>query len=340
MLARCLEAATWAPNGSNEQAWRFVVLRSPEVRALLGPAYRDGLAHIVELYGMERPAADDDSRRARMTRSMFHLVDHVDEVPVFVLFCTRPTPGFPELLVGASIYPALQNFLLAARAHGLGTAVSSWYTYCERDLRDLIGMPDDWTMAALVAVGYPQGGHGPVRRRDVSTRHRRRPLGHAPDPLSRVRDPARSAGAQEADDRMPRSIGDTGEIVEPTSPGSPPTDDGPLRPPLAPPPPPAPKSYGWQPPPLAPLPPRRPDPPPPLPPTKPRRKTPGWVFAAIAIVLVGLLGFGLGALTRDDDSSNSASSTRSHPPSRTRRSRHRVRRRPRPPDRPRACWPR
>ena len=47
--------------------------------------------------------------------------------------------------------------------------MSSWYTYCERDLRDLLGMPDDWAMAALVAVGYPQGGHGPVRRRDVST---------------------------------------------------------------------------------------------------------------------------------------------------------------------------
>ena len=169
VLARCLEAATWAPNGSNEQAWRFVVLRSPAVRAVLSPAYRDGLAHIVSRYGMERPAADDDSRRARMTRSMFHLVDHVDDVPGFVLFCTRPTPGFPELLVGASIYPALQTFLLAARAHGLGTAVSSWYTYRERELRDTIGMPDDWTMAALVAVGSPQGGHGPVRRRPVST---------------------------------------------------------------------------------------------------------------------------------------------------------------------------
>ena len=47
--------------------------------------------------------------------------------------------------------------------------MSSWYTYRERELRDLIGMPDDWTMAALVAVGYPQGGHGPVRRRPVST---------------------------------------------------------------------------------------------------------------------------------------------------------------------------
>jgi len=169
VLARCLEAATWAPNGSNEQAWRFVVLRSPAVRAVLGPAYRDGFAHIVSRYGMERPAADDDSRRARMTRSMFHLVDHIDDVPVFVLFCTRPTPGFPELLAGASIYPALQNFLLAARAHGLGTAVSSWYTHREQELRDTIGMPDDWTMAALVAVGYPEGGHGPVRRRPVST---------------------------------------------------------------------------------------------------------------------------------------------------------------------------
>ena len=179
VLARCLEAATWAPNGSNEQAWRFVVLRSPEVRALFGPAYRDGLAHIVDLYGMARPAADDDSRRARMTRSMFHLVDHVDEVPVFVLFCTRPTPGFPELLVGASIYPALQNFLLAARAHGLGhrgvELVHVLRARPARPHRHARRLGHGRARRGRLSAGRPRP-RAPPRREH---RHRRRPLGHA-----------------------------------------------------------------------------------------------------------------------------------------------------------------
>ncbi|HMG42004.1 MAG TPA: AMP-binding protein [Acidimicrobiales bacterium] len=169
VLARCLEAATWAPSGSNEQSWRFLVLRSPEVRRIIGPAYRSGWDAIAGLYDIERPAPDDRSRRARMTRSLLHLVDHVDEVPAFVLFCTRPTPGFPELLVGGSIYPAVQNFLLAARAQGLGAVVSSWFTRCEPELRQQVGVPDDWVIAALVAVGWPVGRHGPVRRRPVDT---------------------------------------------------------------------------------------------------------------------------------------------------------------------------
>jgi crotonobetaine/carnitine-CoA ligase len=168
VLARCLEAATWAPSGSNEQAWRFVVLRSAASKALIGPAFRAGWESTSAVYGIDRPAADDTSRRARMTRAILHLVDHAEEVPAFVLFCTRPTPGFPELLTGASIYPALENFLLAVRASGLGAVMSSWFTHAEAELRTHVGIPDEWRMAALVAVGWPAGRHGPVRRKPLS----------------------------------------------------------------------------------------------------------------------------------------------------------------------------
>jgi nitroreductase len=167
LLLECLEAATWAPSGSNEQAWRFCVLRSPEVRALLGPAYRRGWARTAAVYGIERPAADDDSRRARMLRSIFDLVEHFEDVPVYVLFCAVQHAGFPPLFTGASIYPALQNFLLAARQRGLGGVITTWFTECEAELRQLVGVPDGWVLAALVPVGFPLGRPGPVRRTPV-----------------------------------------------------------------------------------------------------------------------------------------------------------------------------
>ena len=167
VLRRCLEAATWAPSGSNRQAWRFVVLRSPEARALLGPAYRRGWADMAGGYGVEKIDPDDNSPRARMGRTMQHFVNNFEEVPAYVLFCVAQRERELLLSDGASIYPAVQNFLLAARAQGLGAVMTTWYLYCEDELRALVGVPDDWLIAGLVTVGWPVGSHGPVRRRPL-----------------------------------------------------------------------------------------------------------------------------------------------------------------------------
>jgi nitroreductase len=169
VLARCLQAATWAPSGSNAQNWRFIVLRSPEARAILGPAFRAGWEWVcTKIYGYEpRPADDDTSHQARMTRTMLHLVDNFEHVPVYVLFCHKLTGFVDEFLEAGSIFPAMQNFLLAARAHGLGTVPSTWFTFAEDKLRDYVGIPEGWRIAALVAVGWPEGNHGPVRRRPL-----------------------------------------------------------------------------------------------------------------------------------------------------------------------------
>jgi nitroreductase len=166
VLARCLKAATWAPSGSNRQAWRFVVLRSAEARAILGPAYRQGWADMAPGYG--GPGPDDGSPRARMLRTMRHFVDHFEDVPVYVLFCVQTRGREVHLTDGASVYPALQNFLLACRAEGLGAVTTTWYLYAEKELRELVGVPDDWLLAALVPVGWPVGRHGPVRRRPLA----------------------------------------------------------------------------------------------------------------------------------------------------------------------------
>ncbi len=167
-LARCLEAATWAPSGANAQAWRFVVLRSPEQRAVVARAAAQALEVIEPVYGMARPAEDDRSRRARTNRATYELHDRAGEFTT-VLFAQKRYPSASELLLGGSIFPAIENFLLAARALGLGACLTSWASYGgEPLLRDAVGVPDDWMLAGHVVVGWPRGTHGPVRRRPLA----------------------------------------------------------------------------------------------------------------------------------------------------------------------------
>jgi nitroreductase len=167
-LARCLQAATWAPNGANAQGWRFVVLRSPERRAVVAIAAARALEVIEPVYGMSRPADDDDSRRARTDRATYELHDRAGEF-TSVLFTQQRFSTASDLLLGGSIFPAMQNFLLAPRALGLGACLTSWASYGgEHLLREATGVPDDWMLAGHVVVGWPRGNHGPVRRRPLS----------------------------------------------------------------------------------------------------------------------------------------------------------------------------
>jgi nitroreductase len=167
-LARCLQAATWAPSGANAQAWRFVVLRSPEMRAVVAKAAAHALEVIEPVYGMTRPADDDTSRRARTNRATYDLHERAGEF-TSVLFAQKRFPTASELLLGGSIFPAMQNFLLAARAQGLGACLTSWASYGgETILRDAVRMPEDWMLAGHVVIGWPKGKHGPVRRRPLA----------------------------------------------------------------------------------------------------------------------------------------------------------------------------
>jgi nitroreductase len=167
-LQRLFEAATWAPSGANFQAWRFVILQSPEQRAVVAAAAAHALAVIEPVYQMSRPDPDDDSRRARSNRATYELHDRAGEF-TSVLFATRRFKSASELLLGGSIYPAVENFLLAARGIGLGACPTSWADYeGEAMLREAVGVPDSWGLAAHVVVGWPRGRHGPVRRRPMS----------------------------------------------------------------------------------------------------------------------------------------------------------------------------
>ncbi len=168
-LARCLEAARWAPNGANAQRWRFIVLRSPEMRAVVAKAAAMALEVIEPVYGMTRPDPDDTSREARTNRATYEVHDRAGEL-TSVLFVQKYWPTASELLLGGSIYPAMQNFLLAARALGLGACMTSWASYGgEALIRDAVGIPDDdWLLAGHIVVGWPRGHHGPVRRRPLA----------------------------------------------------------------------------------------------------------------------------------------------------------------------------
>lgn len=167
VLRRCLEAATWAPSGGNQQPWRFVVLRSPDVRAAMRAEAIACLQVIEDLYGFSRPEPDDHSPDARGRRAVYELHDRAAEVPAAVLFAFRQLPQTPAELQGSAAFAAMQNFLLACRAEGLGAVITGWASTTSGEVRKAIDMPESWAVAALVAVGWPRGRHGPVRRKPV-----------------------------------------------------------------------------------------------------------------------------------------------------------------------------
>ncbi len=168
VLDRCLRAASWAPSGGNQQPWRFVVLRSAEARSIITDAAHKTWDAMKDFYRLPLIAEGADDSKTRVLRAMAEHMAVGGEAPALVLFCLQPQPGASKLQQGGSIFPAVQNFLLAARAEGLGAAITLWHGMCDAELRALIGIPDDWLIATLVTVGWPRGGHRAVRRKSLA----------------------------------------------------------------------------------------------------------------------------------------------------------------------------
>jgi nitroreductase len=171
-LQTVLFAATRAPSGSNRQPFRFVVLRDSD-RARQAKALIAGEAQ--RFWAAKRSAdgydagsgSDATSPKARMARSMQAFVDGFAEVPAVILPCLVRYRA-PAPTEGASIYPACQNLLLAARGIGLGGVITHWHAAVEDELRSMLGMPDEAMIAATITLGHPAGKHGPVRRRPLA----------------------------------------------------------------------------------------------------------------------------------------------------------------------------
>jgi nitroreductase len=170
-LRAMLFSATRAPSGSNRQPFRFLVLTDSDVarraKALIGDAARGAWAHKrARDHYDEGSGRDDRSPKARMARSMQSYVDRFERAPVLVLPCLVRYRE-PNSFEGASVYPACQNLLLAARALGYGGVLTLFHGLVDAELRELLAIPDGVFVAATITIGRPEGGHGPVRRRPL-----------------------------------------------------------------------------------------------------------------------------------------------------------------------------
>jgi len=179
VLERILKAATWAPSGGNVQPWRVLVVRDPALRKSLGDLYRPEWARYSggARSALERMEGEARDKQARMLAAADYLGEHLGEAPVTLVFCFNPVHmaitdsglGRPSVVGGGSVYPAVQNAMLACRAEGVGCTLTTLLCYREPEVKALLDIPPDWYTCAFMPMGYPVlGGHGPITRRPVS----------------------------------------------------------------------------------------------------------------------------------------------------------------------------
>jgi nitroreductase len=171
-LRDILFAATRAPSGSNRQPFRFIVLTdgpvAEEAKRLIGQGARQFWAAKRGADGYDGGSGTQaDSPKARMARTMQRYVDNFESVPVLVLACYARYRDVESRTDGASVYPACQNLLLAARALGFGGVLTGWQFAADAELHALLHIPDKVEIMATITLGRPEGRHGPVRRRPL-----------------------------------------------------------------------------------------------------------------------------------------------------------------------------
>jgi nitroreductase len=169
VLRQIMDAAICAPSGGNRQGWSFLVIRDAATRARLGELYREAWDELMKVpYYAGAAKEPADSRAGKMLASARHLGEHLGEAPVLVLACIALDPGVkPTLTTGASIYPAVQNIMLAARALGIGSCITTIHRFRDAQVKALLGIPADVETAALIPLGYPLGKFGRPPRRPL-----------------------------------------------------------------------------------------------------------------------------------------------------------------------------
>jgi nitroreductase len=160
IVRKLLDAAIRGPNGGNTQRWAWIVLRDPEVKARIAAFYREGWE---KLYGVHRevmlaqPESADGLGPANF-RAGDHLAAHLEEAPVWIFPVLLGAARSTNPRLGASIYGAVQQLMLAARAYGIGSTLTTLHSGHEAETRQLLGLPEDALTMALVPLGYPSRG--------------------------------------------------------------------------------------------------------------------------------------------------------------------------------------
>ena len=156
-----LDAAIRAPSGGNQQNWRFLLLDDPEKKAALGPLYRHAASELwktVYKAQLDAAAANPDDPASieilKIQRSAQWLADHFEDVPLFLFPFSQHDP------TGGSIYPAIWNAMLAARAQGVGSCLTALLQFWHpAETLEILGVPTDegWVLSGTVSFGYPTG---------------------------------------------------------------------------------------------------------------------------------------------------------------------------------------
>ena len=168
LVLHLIELALKAPTGSNAQNWEFVVVRDPAVKAKLARLNRGAW----RLYGgLGRRMVRGDERMLKILDAVQWQADHFEEVPVIVVACLRgvisPWPPVATASAYGSMFPSVQNLLLAARAAGLGAALITLPLWSKWLARRALGLPWNVSPCAVVPLGWPRGRYGPTTRRPV-----------------------------------------------------------------------------------------------------------------------------------------------------------------------------
>ncbi|MGI9599030.1 MAG: nitroreductase family protein [Acidimicrobiales bacterium] len=176
VLERVLQAACWAPTGGNQQPWRVIVVQEPSAKQRLADIYRPEWQRYTVGFAkrLEAMAAEDAAKWRRTIAAGDHLADNLAETPAILMFCadframavTDAKLDRISLVGGGSVYPPVQNAMLACVAEGLGCTLTTLHCFRENEVKEALGIPDPWATAAMVPIGYPVGkGHGPITRR-------------------------------------------------------------------------------------------------------------------------------------------------------------------------------
>ncbi len=172
VIPRLLDTAVRAPSGGNFQNWCFIVIRDRAMKRYLGQLFREDVvvARRTRYRELEEALARGErserlDAHAALVRSMLHLVEHFEAVPVFIAALIRS--GENSIWPGGSIYPAVWSIQLAARALGIGTVPVGSLARHQSEIFPRLGVPEDegWMLATFVALGYPTGRWGVPSRK-------------------------------------------------------------------------------------------------------------------------------------------------------------------------------